>query len=93
MREIKAKFYRSGDIVRDIGIVYFYELLMDLKNELEKNDYKLKFTCELNRNYLSLESAEYIDPKYISDYILENQLFKVFKNGKKETLEKIFSNI
>ncbi|HBG0211374.1 TPA: hypothetical protein KPB99_003658, partial [Clostridioides difficile] len=68
MREIKAKFYRSGDIVRDIGIVYFYELLMDLKNELEKNDYKLKFTCELNRNYLSLESAEYIDPKYISDY-------------------------
>ncbi|MDM9957826.1 hypothetical protein QVA99_05055 [Clostridioides difficile] len=93
MREIKAKFYRSGDIVRDIGIVYFYELLMDLKNELEKNDYKLKFTCELNRNYLSLEYAEYIDPKYISDYILENQLFKVFKNGKKETLEKIFSNI
>ncbi|AYD22100.1 TPA: hypothetical protein SOL98_000103 [Clostridioides difficile] len=93
MREIKAKFYRSGDIVRDIGIVYFYELLMDLKNELEKNDYKLKFTCELNRNYLSLESAEYIDPKYISDYILENQLFKVFKNGKKEALEKIFNNI
>lgn len=36
MREIKAKFYRSGDIVRDIGIVYFYELLMDLKNELKK---------------------------------------------------------
>lgn len=93
MREIKAKFYRSGDIVRDIGIVYFYELLMDLKNELEKSDYKLKFTCELNRNYLSLESEENIDPKYISDYILENQLFKVFKNGKKEILEKIFSNI
>ncbi|SJS75878.1 hypothetical protein [Clostridioides difficile] len=93
MREIKAKFYRSGDIVRDIGIVYFYELLMDLKNKLEKNGYKLKFTCELNRNYLSLESEENIDPEYISDYILENQLFKVFKNGKKEALEKIFNNI
>ncbi|MGO1043956.1 hypothetical protein ACTPEO_14560 [Clostridioides difficile] len=90
MRAIKAKFYRSGDIVRDIGIVYFYELLMDLRKELEKNDYNLKFTCELNRNYLSLE---YIDPKYISDYILENQIFKVFKNGKKESLEKIFNNI
>nr|UWI49058.1 hypothetical protein NZ312_13165 [Clostridioides difficile] len=90
MSEIKAKFYRSGDIVRDIGIVYFYELLMDLKNELEKNDCNLKFTCELNRNYLSLE---YIEPKYISNYILENQIFNVFKNGKKETLEKIFNNV
>lgn len=72
MREIKVKFYRLGDIVRDIGIVYFYELLMDLKNELEKNDYKLKFICELNRNYLFLEFVEYIDFKYIFDYILEN---------------------
>ena len=65
MREIKAKFYRSGDIVRDIGIVYFYELLMDLKNELEKNDYKLKFTCELNRNYLSLEKPSFIRKQLI----------------------------
>lgn len=75
MRNIKRViFYSSGDIVRDIGIIYFSEILKAIK---------VKY--ELHRNYLEFD---YIDPNIISNYILDKLIFKVFKNSKKDELEK-----
>lgn len=69
----KVKFYLSGDIVRDIGIIYFSEILNCMG-----------INYELNKNYLEFD---YVEPSLIADYILNNLIFEVFKVGKREKLK------
>ena len=63
----KVTFYISGDVVRDIGIVYFSEILKEIGIDYE-----------LTRNYLKFD---YTDSKIISNYIIDNKIFQVFVNG------------
>lgn len=64
---LNFRFYKSGDVVRDIGMIYFYKIILD--SPLSK-----EFNIKLTRNYLEIPNS--IDIELISEYILNMVLFK-----------------
>ena len=66
----KVRFYKSDNLIRDIGVIYFYNFLKNYG-----------FKVELHKNYLEFD---YLDSKIISKLITEDVLFEIFKNGNKK---------
>lgn len=67
MRKIeKIRFYGSGELVRDVGIVYFYKILQEIE---EKK--KIHLQIDLSNNYLEFNK---VDPLIICEHLVEVKL-------------------
>ncbi|GAE90643.1 hypothetical protein [Acetivibrio straminisolvens] len=81
MRKIsKLRFYRSGEIVRDLGIVYFYTILQEMKSYYNK-DYEITLTD----NFLEFVCDDYSE---VYQYIINVKVFENFMKGVKAELQK-----
>lgn len=77
-----VRFYKSGDIVRDLGIIYLNKIIQKIE---EKSNTDLN--ARLSGNYFEFDL---IDPDVLSNYVLNNEIFSVFKKNKYPDLQKIF---
>lgn len=68
------RFYRSGEIVRDIGIVYLYKIL----NDSEEN-------VILTNNFLEIKN---VNTEKLYDLIINKKLFEIAINGINSELKK-----
>lgn len=68
-------FYRSGEVVRDLGLVYLHQILK------EKDGIKVKRTA----NYLKVNN---LDKQLLYDFIIKEEVYKVFLKGVVEELKK-----
>lgn len=82
MERDKVRYYLTGDVVHDLGIINLASLLEDFKKRYSKS---INFT--LQKNYLEVD---YLDSEKFTKYITEEILFNIFKSRKKEELEKLF---
>jgi len=76
----KLRFYRSGEIVRDLGIVYLSTILQEMEVHYNKN-YKI----ELTDNFLEFECDDYSE---VYQYIINVKVFECFIKNVKSELEK-----
>lgn len=67
----KYKFFRTGEVVADIGILYLYDILQDMNS---KNDINI----QLKSNYLTIDL---LNPEILCQYILDHEVFQVFLQG------------
>lgn len=82
MRKDRVRYYLSGDVIHDVGIVSLVFLLEDFKRS-----YSNSINFVLQKNYLDVD---YLDSEKFTKYITEEILFNIFKSRKKEELEKLF---
>ena len=68
---MKVQFERSGEIIRDIGIMYFYKIL-------KKIDETGEISPNLERNRVIFNN---FDEDMFSEYILKNIFYKIFVNS------------
>src|SRR5690554_6883587 len=68
-------FYRSGEVVRDLGLIYLHQILK------EKEDIKV----ELTANYLKVNN---LDEQLLYDFIIKEEVYQVFLKGVVEELKK-----
>lgn len=70
-------FYRSGAMVRDLGLIYFYNIL---KNKKDKD-----IEVELTANYLKINN---LDEQKLYDLIINEGVYRVFLKGVVAELKK-----
>ncbi len=78
----KYRFYRTGDVVADIGIIELYDILQEMKSTYETEG---NWDITLEANCLAVEGLK---PKTLYDYIIEHEIFQVFLNGIRDDLNK-----
>lgn len=69
-------FYRTGEVTRDIGLIYFYKILKEIKENIYPN-----IEIELSSNYLKIEGFE---SNIFYDYIINTKIYHIFLKGIKE---------
>ncbi len=75
MRKIdKIRFYRSGEIVRDIGITYLFKILKEMEVQ-HGSDYGVI----LNSNFLEFMCNDYLA---LGEFIINVKVFENYKKGK-----------
>ncbi|MDQ2086002.1 hypothetical protein RBH29_06050 [Herbivorax sp. ANBcel31] len=75
------RFYRSGEVIRDCGIVYLYSILREMEGHYKK-EYGLDFTD----NYLEFICCDYSE---IYEYIINVKVFENFLKGIKAEFKKL----
>lgn len=73
----KYKFYRTGEVVADIGIIELYDILQGMKHTYKNENLDIS----LESNSLMIEGLE---PEVLYKYIIEHEIFQVFLNGTKD---------
>lgn len=76
----RLRFYRSGEIVRDIGIVYFYNILQEMEVYYDK-EYELTLTD----NFLEFICHDYSE---VCQYIINVKVFENYMKSVKSKLRK-----
>ncbi len=76
----RLRFYRSGEIVRDLGIVYFYTILQEMELYFNK-----EYEITLTDNFLEFVCDDYSE---VYQYIISVKVFENFMKGVKAELEK-----
>jgi len=80
MKITKLRFYRTGEIVRDLGVVYFFNILQEMERYFDK-----KYDVTLTDNFLEFTCDDYLE---VCQYIINVKVFENFMKGVKSELEK-----
>jgi len=75
----RLRFYRSGEVVRDIGIVYFYTILKEMEEYYNK-----EYKAELFDNYFEFICDDYTE---VYRYIIDVKVFENFMKGVRTVFE------